>query len=56
MASIVSAVFLTAPSRLFMYYYSVYLIGYVVLFYSVCLLTQKKAKGSKTVRQEAAYE
>lgn len=52
----VPLVFLTAPSRLFMYYYSVYLIGYAVLFYSAFLLTQKKAKGSKTVRQEAAYE
>ena len=44
----VPLVFLTAPSRLFMYYYSVYLIGYAVLFYSAFLLTQKKAKGSKT--------
>ncbi len=30
----VPLVFLTAPSRLFMYYYSVYLIGYCVLFYA----------------------
>lgn len=29
----VPLVFLTAPSRLFMYYYSVYLFGYCVLFY-----------------------
>lgn len=29
----VPLVFLTAPSRLFMYYYSVWLIGYVLLFY-----------------------
>lgn len=31
----VPLVFLTAPSRLFMYYYSVYLFGYCVLFYAV---------------------
>ena len=31
----VPLVFLTAPSRLFMYYYSVYLIGYCVLFYAL---------------------
>ena len=31
----VPLVFLTAPSRLFMYYYSVYLIGYCVLFYAI---------------------
>ena len=44
----VPLVFLTAPSRLFMYYYSVYLIGYAVLFYTLFLLVQKKAKESKT--------
>ncbi|MCH5279958.1 MAG: glycosyltransferase [Lachnospiraceae bacterium] len=32
----VPLIFLTAPSRLFMYYYSLYLIGYVVLCYGVC--------------------
>ena len=31
----VPLVFLTAPSRLFMYYYSVYLFGYCVLFYII---------------------
>ncbi|MCM1144578.1 MAG: hypothetical protein NC318_07325 [Blautia sp.] len=31
----VPLVFLTAPSYLFMYYYSVYLIGFVVLFYMI---------------------
>lgn len=31
----VPLVFLTAPSRLFMYYYSVYLFGYCVLFYMI---------------------
>lgn len=31
----VPLVFLTAPSRLFMYYYSVYLFGYCVLFYLI---------------------
>ena len=31
----VPLIFLTAPSRLFMYYYSVYLFGYCVLFYII---------------------
>lgn len=31
----VPLIFLTAPSRLFMYYYSLYLIGYALLFYGV---------------------
>lgn len=36
----VPLIFLTAPSRLFMYYYSIYLIGYAMLFYflSVCMI------------------
>ncbi len=34
-AAKVPLVFLTAPSRLFMYYYSVYLFGYCVLFYII---------------------
>lgn len=40
----VPLVFLTAPSRLFMYYYSVYMIGYVVLFYMLarCMYARKK--------------
>lgn len=41
----VPLVFLTAPSRLFMYYYSVYLIGYVVWFYGIAsLLYRRSAK------------
>ena len=41
----VPLVFLTAPSRVFMYYYSVYLIGYVVLFIQLAvLLLQNAAK------------
>ncbi|MBE5880970.1 MAG: hypothetical protein E7289_01475 [Lachnospiraceae bacterium] len=39
----VPLVFLTAPSRLFMYYYSVYLFGYCVLFYLVFQLCNKVA-------------
>lgn len=41
----VPLVFLTAPSRLFMYYYSVYLFGYCVLFYCItafCMRRQEK--------------
>ncbi|MCR5419290.1 MAG: hypothetical protein K6E84_10270 [Lachnospiraceae bacterium] len=34
----VPLVFLTAPSRLFMYYYPVYLVGYFALFYVLSLL------------------
>ncbi len=45
----VPLVFLTAPSRLFMYYYSVYLFGYCVLFY---LLYQKCT--AKMVNKEGA--
>ena len=40
----VPLVFLTAPSRLFMYYYSVYLIGYVLLYY---VLSEKILSGAK---------
>ncbi len=41
----VPLVFLTAPSRLFMYYYSVYLFGYCVLFYIIyqlCIMKRMK--------------
>lgn len=41
----VPLVFVTAPSRLFMYYYSVYLFGYCVLFYVIyqrCTAGKKK--------------
>ncbi len=38
----VPLVFLTAPSRLFMYYYSVYLIGYCVLFYIIYQLCNRR--------------
>ncbi len=38
----VPLVFLTAPSRLFMYYYSVYLFGYCVLFYMVYTMFRGK--------------
>lgn len=40
----VPLVFLTAPSRLFMYYYSVYLIGYVFLFSCLAFIFTKKQK------------
>lgn len=42
----VPLVFLTAPSRLFMYYYSVYLFGYCVLFYVIyrVIVTAKAEK------------
>lgn len=42
----VPLVFLTAPSRLFMYYYSVYLFGYCVLFYIIYQYGIAKAKTS----------
>lgn len=50
----VPLIFLTAPSRLFMYYYSLYLIGYFVLFavvVAVCAKLWNKAGGpvQKTV-------
>lgn len=38
----VPLIFLTAPSRLFMYYYSVYLFGYCALFYFICDWIMKK--------------
>lgn len=38
----VPLIFLTAPSRLFMYYYSVYLFGYCVLFYAIYYLIMEK--------------
>ena len=38
----VPLVFLTAPSRLFMYYYSVYLFGYCVLFYLVYTMCARR--------------
>lgn len=46
----VPLVFLTAPSRLFMYYYSVYLFGYCVLFYIIYQFCIRKPRG---VYQEA---
>lgn len=45
----VPLVFLTAPSRLFMYYYSVYLFGYCVLFYllyQMCNTVAQKKKAA----------
>lgn len=52
----VPLIFLTAPSRLFMYYYSLYLMGYAVLFYGVIrglFLLWNKAGGS--VNKTIAY-
>lgn len=51
----VPLIMLTAPSRLFMYYYSLYLIGYVLLFYLLIGLWSKiwkkiKAPIAKTIR------
>lgn len=51
----VPLIMLTAPSRLFMYYYSLYLIGYVLLFYLLIGLWTKiwkkiKAPIAKTIR------
>jgi hypothetical protein len=40
----VPLVFLTAPSKLFMYYYSVYLFGYFLLFYALYLYTGRKIR------------
>ncbi len=42
----VPLIFLTAPSRLFLYYYPVYLFGYFLLFYYVFRLTSR-LKGEK---------
>ena len=44
----VPLIMLTAPSRLFMYYYSLYLIGYVLLFYLLIGLWTKIWKKIKT--------
>lgn len=43
----VPLVFLTAPSKLFMYYYSVYLIGYVVLFFGIVFFVYEKQSRGK---------
>lgn len=48
-------IFLTAPSRLFMYYYSLYMIGYVLFFYILLQLWMKVWKKigtpvAKTIR------
>lgn len=43
----VPLVFLTAPSRLFMYYYSVYLFGYCVLFYVIYQLCITKKRNAE---------
>ena len=43
----VPLIFLTAPSRLFMYYYTVYLIGYVTFFMVVICLIGRKKNGKK---------
>ena len=40
----VPLIFLTAPSRLFMYYYSVYLIGWVVAIYGVTAFVCKRRR------------
>ncbi len=48
----VPLIFLTAPSRLFMYYYSLYLIGYFVLMY-LLLAVWKKLEGP--VKKTLAY-
>lgn len=48
----VPLIFLTAPSRLFMYYYSLYLIGYFVLMYLI-LAVWKKMEGP--VKKTLAY-
>lgn len=43
----VPLVFLTAPSKLFMYYYSIYLIGYVVLFFGIVFFVYDKQSRGK---------
>lgn len=49
-------VFLTAPSRLFMYYYSFYLIGYFLLIYMVIGMIVKIWKRAETpVRKTVSY-
>ena len=45
----VPLIFLTAPSRLFMYYYPVYLAGYVALFYLLYLSAEAGSKKRETV-------
>nr|MBQ8253013.1 hypothetical protein [Lachnospiraceae bacterium] len=53
----VPLVFLTAPSRLFMYYYSAYLIGYCLLFYAVCCVAgrRKQAAGQAEGKAEESH-
>lgn len=52
----VPLVFLTAPSRLFMYYYSLYLIGYFLGMYLLITLFLKVWKKAETpVKKTAAY-
>lgn len=43
----VALIFLTAPSRLFMYYYSVYLIGYSVLVFMIVMYIGKGCENGK---------
>lgn len=52
----VPLIFLTAPSRLFMYYYSLYLIGYAVLCYGVIkVLSLLWSKVGGNVKKTIAY-
>lgn len=45
----VPLIFLTAPSRLFMYYYGIYLIGNVVLVYGIYLLYHRRKEKTPQV-------
>lgn len=52
----VPLVFLTAPSRLFMYYYSLYLIGYFLAAYVLLVLVEKLwGKAGGPVQKTIAY-
>lgn len=52
----VPLIFLTAPSRLFMYYYSLYLIGYFLLFYLLLVAFERIYKRVEApVKKTLAY-
>lgn len=52
----VPLIFLTAPSRLFMYYYSLYLIGYFLLFYLLMIMLERIYKRVEApVKKTLAY-
>lgn len=49
-------IFLTAPSRLFMYYYPVYLTGYVLVFFLFVVLLERKIRKQKNTKTNTNTE